>query len=258
MKLYLSFLKIHWRSQMQHLSSFMLMTLGQFLATFFGILGIFFIFQRFHQVKGFSLEEVLLCATMISLSFALAELVGRGFDQFPQMIGNGEFDRMLVRPTPLWLQIMTAKIEFSRIGRMLQAIVVFTYCLGQITIQWTFWRVFGVGVMIVGGSLLFILLFWLGASLSFFTLEGLEVMNILTDGGREFGQYPFSIYGKRVLKFLTYLIPLALVQYYPFLYLIGHSQRHEFIFLPLLSLLFGIPVAKIWQMGRRRYQSIGS
>ena len=53
----------------------------------------------------------------------------------------------------------------------------------------------------------------LPAGISFFTIEGLEFMNIFTDGSREFGKYPLSVYGKGVLKFMTYVIPFALVQY---------------------------------------------
>ena len=49
-------------------------------------------------------------------------------------------------------------------------------------------------------------------------------MNVLTDGGREFGTYPYSIYGDGILKFLTYVIPLALFQYYPLLYLLDKKR----------------------------------
>ena len=61
-------------------------------------------------------------------------------------------------------------------------------------------------------------------------------MNIFTDGSREFGKYPLSIYGNEVLKFFTYVIPIALFQYYPLLYLIGRSDRIFLLFLPLLGL----------------------
>ena len=66
-------------------------------------------------------------------------------------------------------------------------------------------------------------------------------MNIFTDGSREFGKYPLSIYGNEVLKFFTYVIPIALFQYYPLLYLIGRSDRIFLLFLPLLGFVFMIP-----------------
>nr|MDD6336463.1 ABC-2 family transporter protein [bacterium] len=91
-----------------------------------------------------------------------------------------------------------------------------------------------------------------------FTTEGLEVFNILTDGGREFGQYPLSIYGKGVLKFFTFIVPLALVQYYPFLYLIGQSTNPVYPLLPLAGAVFILPCYGIWRIGLRHYRSTGS
>ena len=83
-------------------------------------------------------------------------------------------------------------------------------------------------------------------------------MNVLTDGGREFGRYPFSIYGKEVLKFVTYVVPLALFQYYPLLYLIGRETSKFYMFMPLLSLLFVFPAYGLWRLGLRNYKSTGS
>lgn len=83
-------------------------------------------------------------------------------------------------------------------------------------------------------------------------------MNIFTDGAREFGKYPISVYGSGVLKFCTYVIPFALFQYYPFLYLIGQSDNRWFMVLPLAAWLFLIPCLLVWRIGVRHYKSTGS
>lgn len=61
-------------------------------------LGIYFLFQRFHQVKGYSYSEVLLCYAIVLMEFSLAEMWARGFDSFASLVKSGEFDRVLVRP----------------------------------------------------------------------------------------------------------------------------------------------------------------
>ena len=96
------------------------------------------------------------------------------------------------------------------------------------------------------------------AFLCFFTTDGLEFMNIFTDGMREYGKYPLAVYGKDILRFYTFVIPFALVQYYPFRYLIGRESNPAFIFLPILSGLFLIPALILWQVGVRHYRSTGS
>lgn len=112
--------------------------------------------------------------------------------------------------------------------------------------------------MILCGAAVFFGLYIVYAFFAFFTIEGLEFMNILTHGGREFGRYPFSIYGSGVLKFLTYVIPLALFQYYPLLYLLDREKSVFYMLTPLISLLFIIPCFAFFRFGLRRYKSTGS
>ena len=121
MKLYLKFLGIHLRSAMQYKTSFFMMVLGQFLSTFTIFLGLTFVYQRFPHIAGFTYEHVLICYSVVLSSFTLAECFFRGFDMFSSMIGNGEFDRVLVRPRNEIFLVLCSKLELTRIGRLLQA-----------------------------------------------------------------------------------------------------------------------------------------
>ena len=258
MKLYLRYLSIHLRSAMQYKASFFLTVFGQLLTSFSAFLSIYFLFDRFRQVDGFTFSEVLLCFAVVLMAFSLAECFARGFDTFSGMIGNGEFDRILVRPRGAVFQVLASKVELSRIGRLMQAVIVLAYAVPSSGVAWNPGKAAVLVLMVASGTVVFSSLFVVYASLCFFTTEGLEVMNILTDGGREFGQYPFSIYGERVLKFLTYVVPLALFQYYPFLYLIGRAGHPAYALLPLAGFLFPLPCALLWKWGLRHYRSTGS
>ncbi|HBG00314.1 MAG TPA: hypothetical protein DDW87_01895 [Firmicutes bacterium] len=258
MRLYLKFLSMHLKSQMQYKTSFFLTVLGQFSASFAALLGVWFMFMRFHEVEGFTFEQVLLCLGTVLMSFSLAECFGRAFDRFPRMISNGEFDRVLVRPRSEILLVLWSEVDFSRLGRLLQAILVLSYALPASGIQWTWQKIVTLFLMVFCGSIVFFCLFLIYAGISFFTIEGLEFMNILTDGGREFGRYPFSIYGDEVLKFLTYVVPLALVQYYPLLYLLDLKTGLPYMLAPLGGLFFALPAFWFWRFGLRRYTSTGS
>lgn len=257
-RLYLHYVSINVRSMMQYKTSFFLTVVGQFLVSFQVFLGIFFLFQRFSSVGDFSYSEVLLCFSCFLLSFSLAEMFVRGFDAFSGMVRQGEFDRILVRPQSEVLQVLGSKFELTRLGKMIQAIVMFAYGVAQSGVVWDFSKIVTVIFMIFGGMAIFSGLFMVYASLCFFTLEGLEFMNIFTDGAREFGRYPFCVYGKKLLVFTTFVIPYALVQYYPLLYLLGRESSLWYVFLPLLSCWFLLPCRLFWQFGVRHYKSSGS
>ncbi|MCL1849035.1 MAG: ABC-2 family transporter protein [Clostridiales bacterium] len=258
LKLYLKYLGMQLKSQMQYKLSFFLSILGQFLGSFAVFLSLYFMFARFHTVDGFTFSQALLCFASLLMAFSLAETIGRGFDQFPRMIGNGEFDRALVRPRNVIFQVLAMKIDFTRLGRLVQATIVFCYAIPNSGVLWTGQKAFTLCLMVLCGSLIFFSLFLVYAAFTFFTIEGLEFMNILTDGGREFGRYPFSIYGKNILFFVTFLVPLALVQYYPLIYLLDMEQGAAYMLAPLFSLLFLIPCYAFFRFGLRHYRSTGS
>ena len=258
MKLYFKYVGMLLKSQMQYKASFIMTTLSQFLISFTAFLGVYFMLSRFHSVNGFTFSEILICFSIILMAFSVTECFVRGFDVFPGLIQSGNLDRILVRPRNEIFQVLTSNIDFSRIGRLLQAVLMFAYAVPTSDIVWTFDKVIGVILMLMGGITVFASLFVLYAGISFFTIEGLEFMNIFTDGSREFGKYPLSIYGEGILKFFTYVIPIALFQYYPFLYLIGRSQNIGLIFLPLVGFVFMIPCYCFFKFGLRRYRSTGS
>lgn len=258
MRLYMKYVSIHFKSLLEYKTSFLLTLIGQFLVSFHVFLGIYFMFQRFHQVEGFTYSQVLLCFSIVLMEFSLAEMFARGFDTFSSTIKNGEFDRIMVRPRNEILQVLGSKIEFTRIGRMLQAIIMFVYGIKKSGIEWNIEKIMTVIFMLIGGTAVFMGIFLIYASICFFSIEGLEFMNIFTDGAREYGKYPISIYGKRVMQICTFLVPFTFIQYYPLLFLLGKRQGILYMFLPLLASLFLIPCYMLWRFGVFHYKSTGS
>jgi ABC-2 type transport system permease protein len=258
MKLYIRFFIIHLKSQMQYKASFFMTVAGQFLLSFSAFLGVYFMFERFGSVEGFEFSEVLLCFAVVLIAFSFAECFARGFDTFATVIGNGEFDRAMTRPRNEIFLVLASRMELTRIGRLIQAIVILAYAIPASGVVWSADKILLLVLMIASGAVIFSGLFIIYAAICFFTTQGLEFMNIFTDGGREFGRYPFVVYGKGVLRFFTYIIPLALFQYYPLLYLTGKSENMLLMLLPPAGCLFIVPCLAFWRVGIRHYKSTGS
>lgn len=258
MKLYLKYFSIQLKSVMQYKVSFFLTTIGQCLATFFSFLSMYFLFTRFGNIKNYSFNEVLLCFSTIFMSFSLAECFGRGFDNFSSIISDGGFDRILTRPRNEVLQVLGTKIELTRIGKLIQASIIFIYSIKTCGVHFSPDKILTLILMITGGTFLFFGLFMISAVICFFTIESLEVINIFTDGGRELAQYPLDIYKTSVLKFFTFIIPLAFVNYYPLLYIIGRNHNIFYMLSPLIACLFVIPSYILWRFGVRHYTGTGS
>lgn len=258
LKIYLTYFKIHVKSLLQYKLSFILTTIGQALTSMFSLLAIYFLFDKFGNIQGYTFEDVLICFVISYLGFSISECFFRGFDSFTSIISNGEFDRILVRPVNTMLQVLGTKIEFAKVGRAILAIFIFIALLFYNPQLLSIDKFITIILMLFGTIVIFSSLHILKAGLTFFTIESLELMNIFTDGGRDLTQYPLNIYKKWVLNFFTYVLPLSMVNYYPLLYVIGKSDNPLYIFAPLVSIPFILPCYLVWKLGVKKYQSVGS
>lgn len=260
MKLYLRYVSILLKSQMEYRTSFILLSIGQFFVPFTIFLSIVLLFQRFSNVGGWSLYEVALCYSVIHIAFSLSECFARGFDSFSSTVVNGDFDRILVRPRSTIVQVLGSKFEFTRIGRLTQSIIVLIYALANINMAWNIYKVITLILMVISGIFIFTGIYMLGASLCFWTIEGIEVINIFTDGGREISQYPLSIYKDWIRKFFTFVIPFGTVNYLPLMYILDkvHGNTIFYMLTPLFGIIFIIPCILVWRIGVRHYKSTGS
>ena len=112
--------------------------------------------------------------------------------------------------------------------------------------------------MVFGTMLIVLSVMLIGASFCFVTIQGLEVINIITNGTRQVGQYPMGIYKKGVRIFFSTVIPIALVNYYPLNYLSGRSNNLIYLLLPLCSIITFVIGDFIFHLGTKKYASSGS
>ena len=261
--LYRRYISISIRSQLQYRASFILMTLGQLFATAIEFAAIVALFARFGTLRGWTLPEVALFYGVIGTAFALAEGIGRGFDTFSALVKSGDFDRLLLRPHSTAFQVAASEVQLMRSGRLLQAGFVLAWAVHALHVVWTPALVFLLICTVAGGACLFYGLFVIEATVSFWTVEALEIMNTVTYGGTETGQYPLTIYGRGFRAFFTFIVPLACINYIP---LNAILHRPELAYLPpLLSwtapavgLLFLFIALQAWKTGVRHYCSTGS
>lgn len=259
-RLYFKLIAISIRMQMQHRASFLMLTSALFLSTFMDIFGIWVLFDRFNMVKGWSFKEVALLYGIMNISFAIGEATARGFDTFSHTVKNGDFDRVLLRPLGTLFQIATREVQLTRIGRLFQGAVILIFGFNAMDFAFFSLHTPIICMAIFGAACLFYGLFVLQATISFWTIETLELMNIVTYGGLESGQYPMSIYNPWFKFFFSFIIPLACVAYYPLATLLRYEifPLWTAVLFPLSGVLFLYLCCQLWERGVRRYHSTGS
>ena len=258
MTLYLQSLKMHFKSLLEYKSSFIIGFLSQFLVFFTYYFIIIALFDKFDNVKGFTLYEVLLTFAIIQFGYAFNEVFARGIDKFDRLIINGSFDLLLLRPQKILLQVLCSGINYRKLSRLLQAIIVLIIAIVNLNLDWNIYKIITLILMLISSIIIFLAIFLLMASYCFLTVQGLEVRNVFTDGGKNLAQYPIGIFNKYFVIIFTFIIPYAFVNYYPLLFILGRLENKILIFSPLVVLLYLFISFKTFKWGMKKYTSTGS
>ena len=258
MKIYLNSLKLYFKSQLEYKKSFITGFLSQILIMFTYYFIILALFTKFDNIKGYTKYEVLLCFSIIQFGFSITETFARGIDVFENLIIRGEFDRLLLRPKNILLQVLSSDYDLIKISRVLQSIIILIISLIKLKIKFNIYKVLTLSLMLISSIVIFFSIFLLMASYCFLTVQGLEVKNLFTDGGKQIAQYPISIYNKHFIFIFTFLIPYGFVNYYPLLYILGKTTNKLYIISPLIIFIYLIPAIISFKWGIRKYTSVGS
>jgi ABC-2 type transport system permease protein len=106
-------------------------------------------------------------------------------------------------------------------------------------------------------------LFIVGATITFWTVQSVEAINILTYGGVEMMSYPVQIYPPWMRFFFMYIIPFVFLNYSPALYFFDkpdplHLPPFAPFLAPLVAVILFALALRFWEFGMDHYQSTGS
>lgn len=248
------------RSQMQYRASFFLWSLGNFSAVAVELLGVWVLFARFGNLPGWTLAQVAVLYGIVHMAFALAEAAGRGFDQFAPLVRSGEFDRFLLRPQPTALLLAGQTFELSRVGRLIAGASALLWGASHSGVHWDVGKLATVFGAVFGGALIFYGVLVLQATLCFFTVESLEIVNALTYGGIMVAQLPLTIYPRWIRLLFTFVVPIACMNYLPAAVIFNQpgAALWKALCAPLVGIGFLTLALQVWKLGERKYCSTGS
>jgi ABC-2 type transport system permease protein len=259
-----TYLQIAWlwiRAAWQYPTSFVLLAVGNGLITGLDFVGLWIMFAHLDDLAGFTLHEVALLYGSASLALAVADTAIGSVERIGTYIRTGRLDQMMTKPVPLLVQVCADQFTLRRLGRLTQATLVFGWACTFV--DWTPVRVLVAVSMLVSGGLLFFGLFVGFSCVQFWTTDATELANAFTYGGATVTQYPLNIFPREVLVGLTFVIPVAFVNWYPCLYLLGRSDPagmpEAFQFAsPVAGVLTMAAALLVWRSGVRHYTSTGS
>lgn len=236
---------------------------GNFIINFGELIVLYTLFQRFDNLGGWSLGDVLFLHGMSQVMFGIGDTLSQGLRGVPTLIREGTFDRVLVRPMSAFIQALVTEVSLRHLGLLAQGLLVFGIAVRIVDVPWTLAKVSFLSVVIVSGAALFLALFAIEAIVSFWTVNSLEAINAFTYGGSDLGQYPLHIFDQRLRWIFLWIIPIGFLTYYPALYILdkpdplGLPGAARFV-APIAAGVFCAVVGWAWTVAIRHYRSTGS
>jgi ABC-2 type transport system permease protein len=262
-------LRLYWRlvwarerSNMQYRLSFWLLTAASAFFMFQDGISIVLFFEHVPTFAGWTLAEVGFLYGFSAFAFRTAEFFATGFDSLPSQLRQGTFDRVLVRPLGAFFQTLAAGLALRRLGAISQSLLITAIAAGALGLNWTPDKVALLVVAIASGIAIYFAIFVCGAAYCFWTIQGTEVINTFTNGGQFITSYPLDAYGDWLRRAVTFVVPVAFVNYYPTLYILDRSPPGlpDWVRLlsPVVALVVVVVAWRVWSVGVRRYLGAGS
>ncbi|MBQ1316467.1 MAG: ABC-2 family transporter protein [Lachnospiraceae bacterium] len=263
LKLYFKSIGMLLRSHLQYPESFIMQTLAQLVMEGGELMVVILIVDRFQSLKGWSGGNLYFFFGMMSVSFYLTELFGRGITgDFPMMVRTGRLDTFLVRPRGVLTQVLCAGTDPRRITCI--AVGTAALIMGSTLsgISWNLLKVIALAESIVMSCLLILGLFMIEAVFSIFSVKSVELVNAITYGGRSACQYPVDVYPLPLRALFTVIAPFALTLHVPASWILdrplyGWPSWTAFV-TPLSGAAVFAVMAAVFRLAMRHYRSTGS
>ncbi len=263
MKYYFHSVAMLLKSATQYRASFLMQVISQAIMIGGELLAVAVVLMRFSAVGSWSAGEILFFFGMMQVTFALTECFARGITSFPGVVGSGEFDTMMLRPRPLLMQVVCSRLDPRRLGGILVGCATMAVADRMLGLVWSWGRVGLLLISAAGTVLLLTALFLIEATVTFFSVKSIEMVNVLTYGGRTACQYPVDIYPGWLRRLFTWVAPFALCMHWPVALALGHPMNDlpavAVALMPLSGVVAFLVMMGVWyRFGVRHYRSTGT
>lgn len=262
---YAAILRSRLRSQRVYGASFALDAAASLLFGLIEFVEVWIVFHNVRSLGGLGFDQICLLFGLSHCGYAVSQILVGHVDTLPTYLREGTLEAFALRPLSLLGQLVTSEIALRRLGWVAVGVAALGYGLATNPIAWSPATVTLILISLVCGVAIFCGVFVAAAACQFFLIEGEELTNAFTYGGRYASQQPASIFPPYLVGAFVVAVPVAFVGYVPTLALLGLAAPAEIGWLdprlawasPVVAAWVWLVVAGLWRLGVQHYQGGG-
>ena len=261
LRLYLRLVRISMQSRLQYRADFIMGGISVIALNVInlGLIGI--IVYRFVDLNGWNVWQLFFLYCLWLLGHCLYSLFFWHFWDLEEDLIRGTFDQFLLRPASIFIQYIGREVQYIGFADMLVAITGIVLAYINLGLHWSPITWLFLVVVVFSGTVIEMTLNLMVACISFWTGRSGIALDLIMQFNMLVQHYPIDIFGSWFRVIVTGLIPVAFMNYYPALILLGKIDKTSVPWIGYLSpvvalLLIGL-TSIVWHYAMRRYSSSG-
>lgn len=262
LSLYLRLVRIAIKSRLQYRADFATGVIGVIVMNVVNISLIGILVTRFSDLNGWTVWEVVFLYSLWILGHSLFSMFMWHMRTLEDYLMQGTFDQFLLRPASPFVMFVGREVQYLGIADFAIGVGGMTLAYGNLNLHWgpTEW-VFLV-LAILAGTIIEMTLTLVISSIAFWTGRSRRANSLVMQVNVMVQYYPVDIFGAVFRVLVTSVIPVAFMNYYPALMLLGKLDRIGDLWIlaylsPVVALVMIGLAATVWRFALRRYSSAG-
>lgn len=259
-RLYKVFVAQFFKSLVQSKADFLIGLCGFFFTQITGIAFLYLVFRQIPVLADWSLDQLIFI-------YGFAQ-IPRGIDHLFtdniwlvawRLVVNGKFDRYMLRPMNLFMQVIFEKLQPDALGELLVGTILLVISLTKGIVIVDAAHILLFVVSIFAGAIIYTAIKLLFASFAFWMKVSGPVLYTAYQLA-DFAKYPTDIYARGVRFIITWIIPFGFVAYLPASYFLKPevSALATIGVECIIAVVFFALAYLVFTLGTRAYESAGN
>ena len=261
-RLFGQFIKYRFFAKTEYPRSYAAGIIAQWLYYGIRMFMLYLMVWNFGILAGWLPTQVLFIFAIQLMSYAIgASFTFNICRKFAQTAIDGTLDEALIRPMPSLIYMMGANYNVDYISHITLTGIVLAISISQLDMAWTAFHWLWLVVMIISGAIIQACMMLL-CDMPAMRTRSRSPTGVFFWLGREFTQYPLSIYPRPIQFIFVTVLPFAFINFYPAQILLG---KRDGIFAdvavwlaPFVAAILICITALVWRRVISGYESAGT
>lgn len=216
LKLYIQFIGAAIRSKMEYRVDFLTGVLSVIIYNAVNLTLIGILITQFSNLNGWNMWELFFLYSFWLLCHSIFSMFFWQFTEIDNYIIRGDFDQFLTKPMSVFSQFVGRQLNYIGVGDFLIALIFIIISYRNLSLDWDIKYYLLFLLFLISGILIETALACIIACISFWTGRSNIIFNVVMFELNGLVQrYPIDMFGKYFKVVVTYLIPMAFINYFP-------------------------------------------